>query len=62
MTASACYTKMVSYVDGMVSAGLDAGYNPMIEQVSGNSKPTTMSDLYEKLLATEARIDSQNNH
>lgn len=39
--------------------GLDAEYNPLVEQVTSMTAPMSLDDFYARLLSTEARLESQ---
>lgn len=39
--------------------GLDAEYNPLVEQVTGMADSINLDELYARLLSTEARLESQ---
>lgn len=74
MTCAVYFTKMTGFADDLAAAGkkvddedlisyilagLDADFNPFIENICGRSTPVSLGDMYAQMLAAEARIAAQ---
>jgi hypothetical protein len=73
LSTAAYFTKMKGYADEMVTAGkrledgdivsyiltgLDADYNPLVENINSRSEPISLSSLYAQLLSAEAQLEN----
>jgi hypothetical protein len=76
LSAAAYFAKMKGYTDEMAAAGkrledddivsyiltgLDADYNPLVENINSRSEPISLSSLYAQLLSAEVQLKNQNN-